>query len=81
MKPSHKKKIKKLGDVVIKGGKKSAEIIKRYGPRVQHHARAISESTMDVMMPRRTRSVVDLTRNKKPKRVLKTKRGFFLDFT
>lgn len=81
MKRNHKKKLKKLGHLLVKGGKESGRLVKKYGPRVQHHARAISESTMDAMMPQRTRTVVDLTARKKPKRVMKTKRGFYLDFT
>lgn len=51
MKPDYKKKLKKLGSLLIKGGKKSSKFVKKYGPVVQHHARSISGSTMDAMRP------------------------------
>ncbi len=81
MKGTKKDKLKKVAHILVKSAKKSGEFIKKYGPKVQHHARAISESTMDAMIPRRTRTVVDLTVKRKPKRVAKGRRGFYLDYT
>ena len=77
----NKKKLKKLGHLLVKGAKGSAKAVKKYGPVVHHHVRAISESTMDAMMPSRTRTHIDMTARRKPRKVYKTKQGFYLDYT
>jgi len=88
-----KEKMKKLGHLIVKGAKKSDKFVKKYGPMVQHHARAISESTMGMMapevkgkpvnnlIPRRRKGYVDMSPKKRPKRVARGKKGFYLDFT
>lgn len=83
MKPNHKKKLKKLGHLLVKGGRESVKAVQKYGPKVHSAARRMSDTTMDMMMPQRTRTVVDLTAKKVPKRVVKGKRrgDFYLDFT
>ena len=81
MKPKHKKNLKKLGRLLGTGVKKSGEFINNWGPKVHRATRRMSDVAMDAMAPRRTRTVVDLTAKRKPKRVMKGKKGFYLDFT
>lgn len=93
MKSKAKEKLKKLGGVLVRGVKKGSAAVKKYGPTVHAHARAISESTMEMMtpdvdgkprnnlIPRRRRGYVDMTAKKKPKKVQGNKKGFYLDFT
>jgi len=81
MKLNKREKLERVGDALLRGAKATGKAIKRYGPRVHHHAKAISSSAMDVMAPRRTKTVVDLTARRKPKRVRKGKGGFYLDYT
>jgi len=80
---SKKKNLKKLGHLLVKGGKETARVVGKYGPKVHAAARRMSDTTMDAMMPQRTRTVVDLTAKRKPKRIVKGKRrgDFYLDFT
>ena len=81
MKRNHKKKLKKLGHLLVKGGKETGRVVGKYGPKVHAAAKRMSETTMDAMIPARTRTVVDLTARKKPKRVYRGKKGFYLDYS
>jgi len=76
-----KNKYKKLAQGFRKGFKETADFAKKYGPKVHAASKKMSEATMDVMMPRRTKTVVDLTAKRKPSRVVKGKGGFYLDYT
>jgi len=82
------KKQKNYAKNLKKGVKALSKTYKKYAPKVakagrivQHHSKAISESTMDMMVPKRTRTHVDMTARRKPTRVAKTKQGFYLDYT
>jgi len=76
-----KSKAKKLGHLLVKGAKETGKFVGKYGPKAHAFSKSIAESTMDVMVPRRTRTVVDLTAKRKPKRIVKGKGGFYLDFS
>jgi len=81
MKPKQKKKLKKFSDALVKGAKQTGKFVGKYGPKVNRAAQRMSETAMDAMMPSRKRTVVDLTAKKKPKRVVKGRGGFYLDYT
>ena len=81
MKPKNKEKIKKLGSLIVKGGKETEKFVSKYGPKVHAASRRMSETAMDSLRPSRTRTVVDLTVKRKPKRVAKGRKGFYLDYT
>ena len=75
--------MKKLGHLLVKGGKETVRAVNKYGPKVHAATRRMSDTTMDALRPQRTRTVVDLTAKKKPNRVVRGKRrgDFYLDFT
>lgn len=87
MKPKHRKNLKKLGSLLVKGGKKSSKFVKKYGPIVQHHARSISESTMDAMRPDPQIGYVDIRKRGELKKMTRRAemgnklRGGYIDMT
>lgn len=92
-KKSFKKDLKKLGSSLVKGFKETEKFVGKYGPKAHAYFRGVSENTMGVfapqpvrglpnnLIPRKRKGYVDLTAKRKPKRVLKGKGGFYLDFT
>ena len=81
MKSKRKENLKKLGKLLGTGVKKTGEFVETYGPKVHRASRRMSETAMDSLRPSRTRTVVDLTAKRKPKRIRKGRKGFYLDFT
>ena len=76
-----KNKLKKLGKLLGTGVKKTGKAIKKYGPRVSAASRRMADTAMDALAPSRTRTVVDLTPKRRPKRIYKGKKGFYLDYS
>lgn len=86
-----RKKYKRYARGIGDGVKELSRMYKKHAPAVKNAAvkthralKASAESISESMVPsipRRRRGYVDLTAKRKPKRVVRGKGGFYLDFT